>query len=275
MIRHRFAHTALVATLLGARTLAAQGASGATFRAPESRDPFAGRFASSAVPVTRAVAARPLPWREDEEGRPGIAGRVARAVVGVGGGVVVGGFLGYFASQMGHSDWEDRPAAEKTRMRRTATIDGAALGAVAGYFLRPRTHVRRAGEAMPMGIAPRAGRQLMDATELRRSIATNVLEAVQLGRPEWIKGVDPEAARDTASGSPVESRSVVVYVGDERMGPLSSLRDVSIPEVAELRYFDRTDARRRWGVDARHGAIEVVPASVAGSVVAPAASTGP
>ena len=49
-----------------------------------------------------------------------------------------------------------------------------------------------------------------------------------------------------------------------------------IPEVAELRFYDTRDARRRWGVDHRYGAIEIVPAGTAStataSVPAPAAA---
>ena len=87
---------------------------------------------------------------------------------------------------------------------------------------------------------------------------------VKLDRPEWIKDLHDDAARNARSDTTraLESRSVVVYVGDERVGSIESLRDISIPEIVELRFYDARDAGRRWGGEYRYGAIEVVPASV-------------
>jgi hypothetical protein len=64
----------------------------------------------------------------------------------------------------------------------------------------------------------------------------------------------------------VESVSLVVYVGDEKVGAVETLRDIAIPEIAELRYYDARDARRRWGVNHKYGAIEVVPAEASAAV---------
>jgi len=43
-------------------------------------------------------------------------------------------------------------------------------------------------------------------------------------------------------------------------------RHIAIPEIAELRYYDARDARRRWGVNHKYGAIEVVPAEASAAV---------
>jgi hypothetical protein len=114
----------------------------------------------------------------------------------------------------------------------------------------------------PFNVPARTGRQLLASSELRRSIATNALEAVELGRPEWIQQQRrDEVARGSATANgPVESLSLVVYVGDERVGAIETLRDIAIPEISELRFYDVRDARRRWGVNLKYGAIEVVPA---------------
>ena len=68
----------------------------------------------------------------------------------------------------------------------------------------------------------------------------------------------------------MESISLVVYVGDEKVGAIETLRDIAIPEVAELRFYDARDARRRWGIDHKYGAIEVVPAASAAGFSEPA-----
>ncbi|HEV7993435.1 MAG TPA: hypothetical protein VGP25_16535 [Gemmatimonadaceae bacterium] len=229
-------------------------------------DAESARFGVHMTPVA------PSP-RADDDGAPSAAGNVFRAVVGVGSGALVGGWLGYFGAQVGRSDWDKVPTGEKTSLRQSYTVAGVGVGALLGYFMRPKAHAR-GGLPQPMNIPARTGRQLLASSELRRSIATNALEAVELDRPEWIKQQrDDEAKHGTAPRTgPVESISLVVYVGEERVGGIETLRDIAIPELAELRLYDARDARRRWGVEHRYGAIEVVPASSASaSAAAPVA----
>lgn len=227
----------------------------------DSRDPDASRYAVHMTPVAPIAAA-------DAQDNPSAIGSAVRAVVGVGAGALVGGWLGYFGAQVGRSDWDKVPTTEKTSLRQSYTIVGLGAGGLLGYFARPKPHASRLPQ--PFNIPARSGRQLLAATELRRSIATNALEAVEMGRPEWIKQQhDDEAKRGaTPPTGPVESISLVVYVGDERVGGLETLRDIAIPEVTELRFYDTRDARRRWGVEHRYGAIEVVPAGTASTATA-------
>jgi hypothetical protein len=192
------------------------------------------------------------------------AGRVFRAAVGVGVGAVVGGWLGYFGAQVANSDWARITPAEKTSLRQSYTRVGVGVGGLAGYFLRPKARpVNRLPQ--PFNVPARTGRLLLASAELRRSIATNALEAVELGRPEWMKQQREDEAKrgNQPSALPVEAISLVVYVGDEKVGAVETLRDIAIPEVSELRFYDARDAKRRWGIDHKYGAIEVVPASAA------------
>jgi hypothetical protein len=194
--------------------------------------------------------------------------------VGVGVGAAVGGWLGYFGAQVANSDWKRISSAEKTELRQSYTVAGVGAGAVAGYFLRPKGRpVSRLPQ--PINVPPRTGRLLLASSELRRSIATNALEAVEMGRPEWTKQQrDDEAKRGSQPSTlPVEALSLVVYVGDEKVGAIETLRDIAIPEVAELRFYDARDARRRWGIDHKYGAIEVVPATTAADYAQPAGVT--
>ncbi|MEO8562194.1 MAG: hypothetical protein ABI601_08980 [bacterium] len=220
-----------------------------------------GEFGASTVAV-RMTPLAPVPRAAAAEGQPSGLGNAFRAVIGVGAGALVGGWLGYFGAQVGRSDWDRVPTGEKTSLRQSYTAAGVGVGALLGYFLRPR--VRASGALpQPLNIPARSGRQLFARTELRRSIATNALEAVEMDRPEWTKPQRDDEARQGAAlrTGPVESISLVVYVGEERVGGIETLRDIAIPEVAELRFYDSRDARRRWGVEHRYGAIEVVPAS--------------
>jgi hypothetical protein len=227
-----------------------------------------------AYAITMEPVAAPAPRAADESGQS-TAGRVFRAAIGVGVGAAVGGWLGYFGAQVANSDWKKITPTEKTELRQSYTAAGLGIGAVAGYFLRPKG---RRGNRLPQpfNVPARTGRLLLANTELRRSIATNALEAVEMARPEWTKQQrDDEAKRGAGpSALPVEAISVVVYVGDEKVGGVETLRDVAMPEISELRFYDSRDARRRWGTDHKYGAIEIVPAgSDAASFATPAAVT--
>ena len=264
--------TPLVVTIVVPPTLAAQGAAAGVSSAVTS-PLIAARQANGPYAITMApipVAASPVA----QSSEPSVAKQVFRAVVGVGVGAAVGGWLGYFGAQVTNSDWARIAPSEKTELRQSYTVAGIGVGAVAGYFLRPKG--RPASRLpQPINVPPRTGRLLLASAELRRSIATNALEAVEMGRPEWTKQQREDEAKrgGQASTLPVEALSLVVYVGDEKVGAVETLRDVAIPEVAELRFYDARDARRRWGVEHKYGAIEVVPATAAAEFTQPSGVT--
>ncbi len=262
----------LVAALALPSVLAAQSTAASASRSGTS-PLIAARRESGPYAITMAPIAVPAVAADADE--PGTTKRVFRAVVGVGVGAAVGGWLGYFGAQVANSDWKRISPSEKTELRQSYTVAGLGIGAVAGYFLRPKGRpVSRLPQ--PINVPPRTGRLLLASSELRRSIATNALEAVELGRPEWMKEQREDEAKRAGQAStlPVEALSLVVYVGDEKVGAVETLRDVAIPEVAELRFYDARDARRRWGVEHKYGAIEVVPATAAAEYAQPAGVTG-
>ena len=216
------------------------------------------------VTMPPIVSARAAPAKDG----PGAVGTAVRAVIGVGVGAAVGGWLGYFGAQVANGDWARISSSEKTSLRQGYTVAGLGVGGIVGYFLRPKA--RPASRLpQPFNVPARTGRLLLASTELRRSIATNALEAIELGRPEWIRQQRADEVKlggaQTPSG-PVEATSLVVYVGDEKVGAIETLRDIAIPEISELRFYDPRDARRRWGANYKYGAIEVVPASASAAV---------
>jgi len=202
-----------------------------------------------------------------EEDGPGVVGKTVRTLIGVGVGAAVGGWLGYFGAQVANGDWAKISSSEKTSLRQGYTVAGLGVGGLVGYFLRPKIRPKNR-LPQPFNVPARSGRLLLATTELRRSIATNALEAIELSRPEWIQQQrhDELQRGNAATNGPVESVSLVVYVGDEKVGAIETLRDIAIPEIAELRYYDARDARRRWGVNHKYGAIEVVPAEASAAV---------
>jgi hypothetical protein len=261
MSRLPLAAAALVA-MLPTSPVRAQDAAPRVQAVSSSAALLAPRVALRDYTITMPPVAPALREVADAEGESSV-GKALRAALGVGVGAAVGGWIGYFGAQVTNSDWARISANEKTSLRQGYTAAGIGVGAIVGYFLRPKG---RPGDRFPTpySVPARSGRLLLGSAELRRSIATNVLEAVELDRPEWTKRQrDDEAKRGDRPADPViEKSSLVVYVGDEKVGGLETLRDVAIPEVAELRFYDAHDARRRWGIDHRYGAIEIIPASV-------------
>jgi hypothetical protein len=263
----------VVIALVPQPTVSAQSVAPVASFAVTPASVLAVRAESSPYAITMSPIA-PAP-RADAD-NPSMARRGFRAAVGVAVGAAVGGWLGYFGAQVANSDWKRISSAEKTSLRQGYTVAGVGVGAIAGYFLRPKG--RPVSQLpQPFSVPARSGRLLLASSELRRSVATNALEAVEMDRPEWTKEQRQDEAKrgtDAPSSQPVESISLVVYVGDEKVGAIETLRDIAIPEVAELRFYDARDARRRWGVEHKYGAIEVVPATTATESVQPAAVSG-
>jgi len=255
------------AVALSPSSMVAQGAAPRMSALSPTSGLLLARPESTSYRVTMTPVASAAPVAEDaDDDHQSVAGRILRSIVGVGVGGAVGGWLGYFGAQVTNSDWARISDEKKTSLRQSYTVVGVGIGAITGYFLRPKPHVSRLPG--PYNIPARTGRLLLASSELRRSIATNALEAVEMGRPEWIKDQRrDEAARGSApANGPVESTSLVVYVGDEKVGSIETLRDIAIPEISELRFYDARDARRRWGTQHQYGAIEVVPADASAAV---------
>ena len=85
--------------------------------------------------------------------------------------------------------------------------------------------------------------------ELNATGATNVYEAVQRLRPQWLT-----SARVRRGGS---GDDLVVYLDSNRYGSLSSLRSLSLGGVQEVRYFGASEATNRFGTGHTGGAIVV------------------
>lgn len=244
-----------LAAVIAPSTLAAQAAR-PVIRAP--RPDAAPQIVRGTFP---AAPLRPLVTMQSGASQPAV--RTSLSVIG---GAALGSFLGYFMSQVVKSDWEGERTADRADHRRRFTIAGAAIGAIGGYLIRPRG--RRANPEPPafyVYVAPTA-RHYITIVELRRAIATNALEAVQLLRPEWL-GPTQVAAESMANGSPRTGAdtSIAVYVVDTRVGGPEALAEVTIPEIQELRLYEPREAARRWGSAHTQRAIEIVPAATPAS----------
>lgn len=90
----------------------------------------------------------------------------------------------------------------------------------------------------------------LDANDIASTGATNVYDAIQRLRPQWLT-----SARIRRGGS---GDDLVVYLDSNRYGSTNSLRQISLGGVQEVRYFGATEATNRYGTGHTGGAILVL-----------------
>ena len=111
-----------------------------------------------------------------------------------------------------------------------------------------------AGATASTSATPRIRREVITLAELQGSAATNLYDAVQRLRPQWISGAN--ISNRTGGGT-----EVVVYQGQTQLGGLEALRQLQISYAAELRWLDGSQASNTLaGVGSRRvaGAIVII-----------------
>lgn len=92
---------------------------------------------------------------------------------------------------------------------------------------------------------------LITKEELDRTNARDALQAVEVLRPDWLRG---RGATSLLGAQP----EVVVYLDGQRLGPRQMLAQITVIGIKELRFHGATDATQRWGTGHGGGVIEVV-----------------
>ena len=103
--------------------------------------------------------------------------------------------------------------------------------------------------AAQAGAPHRSTGNVIGGEELIGTGATNVYEAVQRLRPQWLT-----SARIRRGGSGDE---LVVYLDSNRYGTLTSLQGLSLGGITEVRYYGASEATNRFGTGHTGGAIVV------------------
>ncbi|MDE3128916.1 MAG: hypothetical protein KGL38_12975 [Gemmatimonadota bacterium] len=123
---------------------------------------------------------------------------------------------------------------------------GLALAACAG------TAGRAAG-------GPAPDPNVITLAELQRASAANAYDAIQQVRPSMLR---PRLAAESSSISAAQRNSddyaVHVYLDDNRLGDISSLRGVPLSTIREIRYLDPSRAMQRFGSGNPGGVILLV-----------------
>jgi hypothetical protein len=177
-------------------------------------------------------------------------------------GAAVGAGLGFFASQVAHSNWDDSdPGSFRTRL----TVSGALLGAVGGLLFSRHQDDPYASAPANQG----RGRNVISTAELRTAGGQTAYDVVQSLRPVWLnsRGVDSFDENPTAvvTGghspqvlvTPGEAQ-VIIYLDGTRLGSVDRLRDMPAVQIKGMRYYDAREATLRWGSGHSHGVIELL-----------------
>jgi hypothetical protein len=95
--------------------------------------------------------------------------------------------------------------------------------------------------------APRVDRNMILREEFLTLNASNLFDVVQRFRPQWL--------RPRGTDSINNPTSVQVYLDNQRLGGVESLRQISPVTVQTVRHFDGIEASGRWGLDHGSGVI--------------------
>ena len=96
---------------------------------------------------------------------------------------------------------------------------------------------------------PRPDRNLLTREQLRETGHSNALEAVEALRSNWLRPKGPDSF-----STPTQ---VQVYVDNNQLGGVESLRGIATIQISYIRYYDGVTASGRWGLGHGQGVIYV------------------
>jgi hypothetical protein len=105
-------------------------------------------------------------------------------------------------------------------------------------------------------VEERRSTTVITEAELRNSSATNLYQAVQVMRPQWLRTRGPTSLGGTARTGG-EGSQLMIYMDNTRYGSVESLRSLSLQGIVELRYLDASEATNRFGTGHTMGAIVI------------------
>ncbi len=110
------------------------------------------------------------------------------------------------------------------------------------------------GAAGKGGTRSGARSDIIYRNEIAKSTALNAYDAVRLLRPSFLSGRGPS----TLIQPRASSQAPVVYLDNQRFGDASTLRNIPVDGIVEIRFIGASQAQLRWGMDHPAGAILVL-----------------
>lgn len=93
---------------------------------------------------------------------------------------------------------------------------------------------------------------IITADEIQKANVQTALDAVQKLRPTMLRRPSATSTNAQASGE------LVVYVDNQRYGPVENLRAIAASSVQALRYYGPSESQMKWGSNHPGGVIEVL-----------------
>ncbi len=95
-------------------------------------------------------------------------------------------------------------------------------------------------------------RNLLTQEQLAATNKTNLYEAIEKLRPEWL------SSRGPTSVTNVEPAVASVYMNGTMLGKTDYLRDMRVLDVTEVRYWEPGPASARFGMGHPRGVLELM-----------------
>lgn len=205
------------------------------------------------------LAAPPFAQAQSDDG-PRLHHRIFSAV----GSAALGAGIGFFASQLASSDWQD-PTRQSNR--NAWAVAGGTLGFTVGLsFPVFGRGGGGGGGARPGSVPPLRGRDAITQEQIREASVMNAYEAVRIYRPQWLVARAPDTfgqpincTQPVCAPEPGTLRETVrVYLDQQSFGRADSLRQINALSIAEIRFIAGPAATLRWGSGHNYGVIQVV-----------------
>jgi hypothetical protein len=105
---------------------------------------------------------------------------------------------------------------------------------------------------VPQGQSAPSSRARLTQTDLEKASSDNLYDAISKLRPEWL------SSRGATSVTDATPTSVSVFMNGNMMGKADALRQMTVVEVAEIRYWDAAQASARFGMGHPRGVLEII-----------------
>jgi hypothetical protein len=96
--------------------------------------------------------------------------------------------------------------------------------------------------------SPQENSSVIGAAELKDATYSNLYDLIQARRPRWLQG-------RVFSGGRLATPEVLM--GNRELGGTDALREIPLPSVLEVRYYDPSSAQAVFGPEHTNGVIQV------------------
>ena len=201
---------------------------------------------SSAEPPVLNLPFQPVADVADIDGSEprGWEDRVLSAV----GAAALGAGMGFFLSQVDHSDWDEVPGHREASRGLWSALGGGVGLAVGLKF--PVSIMGGPADRTARRETP--GRSVIPPEVIQDVSADNAYQIVRLLRPEWLNKRPPRYLGQ------IESEGLPVYLDDFRYGDLESMRGIHADVIESIRFVPAAVAAARWGKDHHRGVIQII-----------------